>query len=204
MFQFHSRRLWKMSPCQPSKPCLKPPANSADISSVGFGERWCCVGFGELRIGACLSGMPGVKAFPARLQALGRIVKRMQPLKWRSIRPDDGIAEAIPCYKTVLQNGDTKRPTRSGRVRLGDDKAVTEGRIYGSANVRFNGGGLGKPHRLRAPAPRTTGAREKSAEEVRDGRAPLFRHEQCALHHCDPHRYLGAGQGESFYASSAK
>src|ERR1700704_355708 len=61
MFQFHSRRLWKMSPCQPSKPYSKPPANSADVSSAPSvaGRR---ADFGELRIRTCLQAS-GVRAF---------------------------------------------------------------------------------------------------------------------------------------------
>ena len=48
-------------------------------------------------------------------------------------------------------------------------------------------------------------ARAKDAAgEVRDGRAAVLRHEQCALHHRDAHRHVGAGQDQPLHAAAAE
>src|SRR5271157_3438482 len=83
-------------------------------------------------------------------------------------------------------------------------RSTGKGEVYGFTNLWNDGGGLGKPRRLRPFAPRATGEGQGTSREIRDGRPAVLRHEQRPLPDGDAHRHLGSGQGQSLHSAAAE
>ncbi len=110
----------------------------------------------------------------------------------------------VPTEQTVFEAARARCAGRVARPALEGSRTSAKENSMASANIWNDGGGLGKPRRLRPPAPRTAGARERSAGEVGDGLAAVLRHEQRPLPDRDAHRHLGAGQSEPLHAAAAE